>query len=204
MAYIDNLAYSLFAISFAGFLLLYTIGLMYLTYRKGRKNYAEHLSGASLPLGLLGAYLVVMGLWGQFSWPLPGSYNILFYDPFISFGIVMASFAFAARFGGRLDYVGFLGLLFGIMVIIYGIEGYGIGLTSVPVALLAMYFFYGLAGILSYPVSLIVVTLPGMHKNLWKGWHVILVLFFLVLLAASLLAGYTASSAISAHLLSAP
>lgn len=205
MVFTDNLAYSLFAISFAGFLLLYTISSMYLVYRRKGKNFSEYLKSASIPIAILGVYLLIMGFWGQFTWPLPGSYNILFYDPMISFAILLISFSLAVKYGVRLEYVGFLGLLVGIMVIVYGIEGYGLGLTQSPIALFLMYFFYGIAGIFAFPVSLIADRLPGIKKGkIWKGWHIILITFWIILLLASCLSAFTGVLAIPAHLLSAP
>src|ERR1700729_1209085 len=127
MAFVDNLAFSLTAISFAGFLILYMISSMYLVYRKGRKNFYDYLISAAIPLGIIGAYMVVMALWGQSTWPLPGSYNILFYDPLLAFGIVTLSFSLAIKAKVRLEYVGFLALMVGVMVIAYGIEGYNLG-----------------------------------------------------------------------------
>ncbi|MCL5100875.1 MAG: DUF981 domain-containing protein [Candidatus Marsarchaeota archaeon] len=204
MAFIDNLAYSLFALSFAGFLLLYTISSMYLVYRKKKKNFSEYLNSASIPIALLGAYILISGFWGQFAWPLPGSYNILFYDPFISFGIVLLSLAFSIRYNVRLEYTGFLGLMVGVMVLAYGFVGYNIGLTQAPIALLGLYFLYGLAGIFSYPVALIADRLPGLQKNAWIGWNALLVIFWLLLLGASILAGFVGVSAVPQHLLTPP
>ena len=204
MVFIDNLAYSLFTISLSGFLLLYTTISIFLSYRRNEKDFISHLKGASIPLGILGAYILITGLWGQFTWPLPGSYNILFYDPFVSFGIVLLSFSFVIRFEGRIDYAGFFGMMVGILAIIYGVEGYGLGLTQEPIALLGMYFLYGIAGILSYPVSLILHRRPGSKKNFWKGWVVFLGLFLVSLFMASLLAGVIGSAAISSHLFSPP
>jgi putative membrane protein len=204
MVFIDNLAYSLFSVSFAGFLLLYTVTSMYLVYRKRGKNFSEYLRAASVPLALIGTYMVIMGLWGQFTWPLPGSYNILFYDPLVSFGIVLLAFSISVKYKIRLEYSGFLALLVGIMIITYGIVGYNIGLTTAPIALLGLYFLYGLAAIFAYPVSLIADRLPGLKKNVWTGWHIILILFWILLLLASLLSAYTGIAAIGQHLISAP
>lgn len=204
MVFTDDLAYQLFAISFAGFLLLYTSLSVYLAYRKKRGNFTEQLKNASVPLGIMGLYFLVMGLWGQFSWPLPGSYNILFYDPFISFGILLVAFAVAARYNVKLEYVGFLGLMIGAMVIIYGVAGYQIGLTSQPIALLMMYLFYGLAGIFLYPVLLIADRLQGMQKRMRMEWHVILIIFCILLFLASSVSGLVAVLAIPQHLKSAP
>jgi putative membrane protein len=204
MVFVDNIAFSLFAISFAGFILLYAIVDVYLAYRKKKKDFSEYLKGASLPLAVIGVYMLSMGLWGQFVWPLPSSYNILFYDPFIAFGMVLLSYSLAVRLGGGIDYAGFLGMMVGVMTIIYGIEGYGIGLTSEPIALLAMYFFFGIAGIFSFPVSLIMERLPGLEKNVWWGWYAVLIIFFVSLFFASALAGLVGTLAIPQHLLKAP
>jgi putative membrane protein len=192
------------SLSFAGLLLLYTITSMYLTYRNKKHDYVPRLEGAKVPLMLVGAYMVVMSLWGQFTWPLPGSYNILFYDPLLSFGLVLLAFSISIMYKVKLEYSGFFGLLVGVMVIFYGIRGYGLGLTSAPMALLGLYFLYGAAGVFSYPVALIADRLPGLKKNPWVGWHVCLAIFWVFMLVASLVAGYIGISAIGGHLLSAP
>ncbi len=204
MPFIDNLAYSLFSLGFAGLLLLYIVTSMYLAYRKGQKDYSQHLESAGIPLLLVGAYIVIAGFWGQITWPLPGSYNILFYDPFVTFGLLILAFALCIRYGVRLEYAGFFGMLAGIMTLIYGAEGYSIGLTSAPLALLALFACFGIAGVLSYPVALIADRLPGFKKNPWPGWTAILAIFWIFLLAASLIAGYIGASAISTHLITAP
>lgn len=204
MAYIDDLAFLLFTISFAGFILLYTISSMYLLYRRKRHDYVDHLEGASVPMMLVGGYLIVSGFIGQWTWPLPGSYNILFFDPLVMFGLVVLAFALAIRFKVNLEYAGFFGLMVGIVTLIYGYQGYSIGLTLEPLALLLLYVFYGIAGIFAYPVALIADRLPGLQKNAWMGWHLILIIFWLALFAASATAGYIGATAISGHLVSAP
>lgn len=204
MTFIDNLAFSLFAISFAGFLSLYILASICLSYRRKGRDFFEYVRGASIPLGIVGGYLLIMGLLGQLTWPLPGSYNMLFYDPMVAFGMVMLSFAVTAKFGRRLNYAGFLGLLFGVMVIIYGVSGYNIGLTEVPFALLAMYIAYGVAGIFAFPVALLIERLPELKGQLWIGWYLVLAVFFLSLLAASVIAGYIGVLAVPSHLASPP
>lgn len=204
MVFIDNLAFLLFSISFAGFVLLYTVMSVYLEHENGKKDYDRHLEGASLVMLLIGGYLVVSGFVGQSTWPLPGSYNILFFDPLVAFGLVTLAFALAIRFEVSLEYAGFFGLLAGIMALIYGFQGYNLGLTSAPIALLLLYLFYGGAGILSYPASLIADRLPDHLKNPRVLWSIVLALFCLALFAASVTAAYIGSQAIAGHLLSAP
>jgi putative membrane protein len=204
MVFIDNLAYGLFSISMASFLLLYTVISMYLVYRRGKRNYSDYLESATVPLLLIGIYMIVQALWGQFTWPLPGSYNTLFYDPMVAFGLLLVSFFLAVRFKVRLEYVGFMGLLVGLMVIIYGVQAYNIGLTSAPLAMLVMFIFYGLSGIIAYPVSLIADRLPGHKRKVWAGWYVLLALFCVFVLLAALLSAGAGVQAVSQHLISPP
>lgn len=168
------------------------------------RNYSDYLKSASIPLLLIGIYLVVQALWGQFTWPLPGSYNVLFYDPMLSFGLLLIGFFAAVRYKVRLEYVGFFGLMVGILVIAYGQQGYMIGLTKSPVAMLAMYILFGLSGIVSYPVALIADRFPGHRKKVWVGWYVFLALFCILILLAGLLSAGAGFQAVSAHLITAP
>lgn len=204
MVFIDDLAFQLFAISFAGLLLVYTVLSIYLGCRKKGTYTPDRLKSAILPIAVLGSYMLISGLWGQFAWPLPGAYNILFYDVLLSFGIMLISFALAVKYDARLEYVGLLGFFLGIMVIFYGISGYNLGLTKSPLALLGMYSLYGLAGIFSFPVLLIADRLPGPKKKIRRSWYLIFIIFCILLLLASLLAGYIGIAAIPAHLASPP
>ncbi len=202
MTFIDNVACALFVIGFSGLLLLYSTVSVYRAARRGKKNPRECLKAACVPLAVLGTFMLVTGLWGQFSWPLPGSYNILFYDPLVLFGVLLVSFCLTVRADLKLEYVGFLGLMLGAMAILYGVAGYNAGLTEAPLALLGMYALYGSAGILSYPVALAVDRFPALQRSRWAALAV--ALFWLALLGASLLAVYIGYVAVPSHLLSPP
>jgi putative membrane protein len=204
MVFVDNLAYALFLLSFSGFLILYVVTSIYLSYRKKERDFSAILSAAKVPIAVVGAYMVILGMVSQFTWPLPGSYNILFFDPLVSFGLIMVAFALSIHYKIKFDNIGFFGLMIGIMTIIYGIQGYNIGLTSEPFALLILYFLYGITGVFSYPVSIIMERLPGIKKDPWIGWTVCIVIFWLALLASSLISGYIGYMAIPVHLASAP
>jgi len=204
MVFVDNLAYSLLAVSFAGFLSLYTLSSTYRVYKKKPENASACLKGAVVPLAIISVYLIITGLWGQLAWPLPGSYNMLFYDPMLSLGIVLLSFSIAVKYDLKLEYSGFLGLMVGEVAIVYGVEGYGIGLTSQPLALLLMYMLYGLAGVLSYPVSLMFDRMAASHGRIGSGWKNVFILFCIILLLACMLSALVGVVAVPQHLVSPP
>ena len=204
MVFIDNLAYSLFALTFAGLLILYLVVTEWFVFMRKDKNYSNYtarLEGAKVPLLVLGIYMIIMAMWGQFTWPLPGSYNILYYDPLVSFGMIVLALGLAVHYRVKFEYVGFFGLLIGIMTIIYGWLGYSIGISKEPVVLLAMFALFGISGIFSYPVALIMEKLPGLEKKPWIGWTICLAIFCLAILGASILSGVIGMSAIGGHLI---
>lgn len=203
MAFVDLLTSQLFVLGFIGLVILYLVVETFLNFRSGKKH-AHLLESGAIPLGLLGAYALVTGLYGQFTWPLPGSYNILFYDVYTLSGLLMVCGAWAMRRNARLGSIGFLAMLLGGMVLIYGFAGYSQNLTLEPLALLALYVCYGLAGILGFPVTVMLDRAKDGVKNKSKLWVVLVVLFGLLLLVGSITSLAIASAAVPAHLLSPP
>lgn len=199
MAVINGLAYSLFSITFVGLLLLYFVVRTYLT-AKSRQKISEQLNGVAMPLGIAGIFIAITGVWNMLTWPLSGSYNILFYDPYVALGLLLVAFAYAIKHKIKLEYIGFWSLLAGIMTIVYGINGYGLGMTSSPIALLGLYSFFGIAAILACPMAYLADRLPGMNSRLSSGWKLIVVLFALALIGAIIVAGLLSVTAIAGHL----
>jgi len=204
MVFIDDLAFELFTIAFAGFLILYMTVKMYSAYKKGEKNLNDYLRSAIVPITILGIFMFIMGLYGEFTWPLPGSYNILFFDPYTLFGIVILSASVSIILHHELKYAGFLALMAGVVVIDYGYQGYILGLTQAPLALLGLFVSAGLAGILAFPVTLMLDTSNPKRKTVLPLCFIIFALFGIFLLLTSVAAGAIGFAAIPAHLLSAP
>jgi putative membrane protein len=204
MAFIDNVIFFLFAISLSGYLLFYTILSIFFIYKKNNKNLIEYLKGASIPIGVLGACITLFGIINQVTWALPGSYNILFFDPFTLFGILLLSFSIVTQYKAKFEYIGIIGLIAGFIAIIYGISGYMIGLTQSPIDLLLMYLFYGIAGIFSYPMALILDRMLNMKKDITVKWKLIIAIFIISIFIASSLAFGTGMLAVYAHLLNPP
>lgn len=200
---IDNLGIEILSLSTVAMLVLYVTAEMYLRYRRGLKNVYETEVPGTMPLFILGLYITLSGFWGQLTWPLPGSYNILFYDPYTVLGIIILSGAISVFRKTRVQYVGFLSLLAGFMTIFYGYEAYILHMTNSPFNTMLMYVFFGITAIFAYPVSLLVDHVD--HESMDnKIWMVFLVIFWIMLLVSALMAGYVGFTAIGSHLLKAP
>lgn len=203
MTFVDILTSQLFVLGFIGLILFYITVESYFSY-KSRKPHKDTMMAGSIPLALLGAYAFLTGLYGQLTWPLPGSYNILFYDVYTLIGLLMIGGAWAVRSKVRLQYIGVLSLLLGAMVAFYGVAGYLQKLTSEPIGLLLLYLGFGAAGVLGLPITIMLDRAQEGIKNKWIGWKVVVVFFALALLGGSLVTLYIAGSAVPAHLLSPP
>jgi putative membrane protein len=204
MAFIDDLAMELFTLALVGIVSVYMTASVYLEYRKnGAKNIEEILKPGVFPLGVLGVVILIMGFYGEMTWPLPGSYNILFYDPYMFIGMILVMMAIAIGYRQKLQYVGILAFFAGIIAIYYGANAYIDKMTSSPIAMLGLYIAFGLTGVFTFPTTLIYDMLPGRDK-VSKGWTVILVLFWLGLIISAVLAAITAIEAVPQHLLSPP
>ncbi len=202
--FVDELAFYLFMLGFAGLLLAYVILNIYSLYRRKKGNLNFELKSVSVPLAGLGIYMTIVGLIGQLTWFLPGPYNILFLDPLVAFGLLLIIFAVSVRFRLKLQYAGILALLTGFMTVYYGFSGYQLNLTAAPLEMFAMFSLFGLAGVLAYPVSVMVDRFNEHEKNTWLGWHLILLVFLILIVFASLAALYAGAVALPAHLASPP
>jgi len=156
MSFIDPLAFVevvLFIVSVVGtWVTLESLGAI----RRDRPDELRAiLQGAAIPFLSVGMVALILSLWGEMTWPLPGSYNILFWDVFLLFGIVLISFGVAFYRGTRVQYSGLMALAAGIIVIFYGVTAYQQGLTREPLETLLLYLGFGAVAILSLPASLV-------------------------------------------------
>ncbi len=121
------------------------------------------LRGLSAPLALLGGALFAISLWGEMTWPFLasdglGGYNIFFFDPLVMIAIVLVSYAIAAQFSLKLQYVGLIALICGAVTIVYGYTGYTAtpAFTKDPFDTLLLYLSFGVTGISAFPASVLV------------------------------------------------
>ncbi|MEM0156952.1 MAG: DUF981 family protein [Thermoplasmataceae archaeon] len=203
MAFIDDLAMELFIMSLVGVVSIYLTGSVYLAYRRGVKDIEGVLKPGVYPLGILGGIITIMGIYGEMVWPLPGSYNILFYDPYLIIGLILIIMAISIGMKQKLQFTGILALFSGIIAIYYGANAYMDKMTSSPIAMLGLYIAFGLTGVFTYPTTLIYDMLPGKEK-VSKLWTVVLVIFWIGLVVSAVLAAVTAIEAVPQHLLSPP
>lgn len=202
-SFIDDLAMELFTLSLVGVISVYMTSKVYLAYRKGEKDIEGVLKSGAFPLGILGGVIVIMGLYGEMTWPLPGSYNILYYDPYLIFGLVLLMIVGSILLKVQLQYAGIIALFSGAIAIYYGASAYMQGMSSAPIAMLGLYVAFGVTGMFTYPTTLIYDMLPGKEKAS-GGWTVILVVFWIGLIVSAILATITAVAAVPQHLLNAP
>ena len=206
--FIDNLGLELITLIFASGITVYLTGNVYLEYRKnGTKNIESALRQGALPLGLVGAVVTILGLWGEMTWPFPGGeakFNILFGDPYLIFGIILLSMALAIHFRQKLSIVGFFALLGGLMAIYYGALLYSQGLTQSPLGALAMYLAFGIAGVFTFPATLAYDNMEGKDAKGPGIYAIFLILFWLAFIAAAIFSAIIGVPAVQGHLLSTP
>ncbi len=193
---VNLLGAQLFALAFAGFIIFYIALERYLLFRKG-KRFDDHAAASAVPLAAIGIYMFVSGMFGQAVGPLPGTYNILFYDIYPLVGLLFVSIAIVVWKGLQLRYIGFWAFLTGIMSIAYGINGYIMGMTSSPLALIGIYLPFGAAGILGWPLA---VMMDRSGKRAGALAVLVFILFCIAILIGSFVTIYIGFSAIPAHL----
>lgn len=204
MVFVDDLGFELFTLPLISATLIYTILRAYYGCKKDLASIRNYLQDGVVPIGALGALVLVMSLFNEFIWTLPGSYNILFYDVYTLLGLLLLIFAISIKMGYKLQITGFLGLLNGLITIFYGVVGYNLHMTLEPPVLLALYVLYGLTGIASYPLTLTLDNVMTTGVKDPKIWVWAIYLFVVLALLAGIVGGFLAVKTIPAHLAHAP
>jgi putative membrane protein len=130
-------------------------------------------------------------------------HNILFYDPYLIIGLILIIMAVSIAMKQKLQFTGILAPSSGLIAIYYGANAYMDKMASSPITMLGLYISSGLTGVFTFPTTLIYDMLPGKAK-VSKLWTVVLVIFWIGLAVAAVLAALTAIEAVPQHLLSAP
>jgi len=179
---------------------LYIVGIMffgfgvYAIYRfVMNRNIEEINRGFSYFLLGTGAYTFLYGVLYSIIVPLPFTvaYGELFGDPMVFLGLVSIITGVILLNKSSLTFTGVFSFFAGIFAIIYGVDGYKLGMTSEPIALLLMYLGAGIGGILVTPITV---------TNNRKAVMVAAILAAIAFFGVAVLTLYIGTTAIGGHL----
>jgi len=157
MTFTDTLGFQLFTLAMVAGVLFYSGLIGYITYRRyGPGRTYEHLRGTAVPLGMLGVVVTSVGMWGEITWPLPGSYNILFFDPYVLLGVVLLGFSLSVVTRFKTQYIGLMAAMTGALSIYYGYSAYILNMTKEPMTMLFLYVALGGTAILTFPITVFI------------------------------------------------
>ncbi|MEM3829794.1 MAG: DUF981 family protein [Conexivisphaerales archaeon] len=204
--FVDDLALMLFLLSILVALIAYTTMQAFIRYRKGKSISAvkSSLNDTVIPGAIIGILMVAFSLFGEFVWPLPGAYNILFFDLYLLAGIVILSYSFAVFSNRSVQISGFIAMLSGLITILYGLSGYSIGLTKEPSILLLLYLVYGITGIIGYPVTFYLDSMRENNRKISTVVKFVFALFWVLLVVSGVLSAAVGVESVPAHLQSPP
>ncbi len=218
MTFLDDLTLVLDLLILVTATVFYTAVLVWFEVRRKdlvRAN--SHLREGALLLGLLGFFLGVISVWGETDWPLPGQFNLFFFDATLMLSIILIAFALAVWYRFPTHFVGMLSVIAGLGVLFYGVRAYNLGLTLDPRDTLYLYLGFGAAAIGAYPATLYIDwfvvgpttpgadPLPSTPTPQWPWlWRILLSGFLLlIVLAGAAAVGYGIAAAWG-HLASPP
>lgn len=138
--------------------------------------------------GIVGLLGTILGLHMTLTWPLPGSYNIIFGESTTLFGVVFLGAALALAFEWNLYPVTLYAFFAGLYAVVAGWQIIVQGLTRHPVPSGLGFILAGLGGIVS-PLAL-----------RWKDNKVFKIVAVVVLVVTILLWAYTWYGALAGHM----
>jgi putative membrane protein len=156
MAFIDFLAFQEATLIFAAVLVGYVGVIAYFAMRHNdAAGVKSALRGGAVPIGSLGVIATALGVWAEEAWPLPGSYNVLFTDVYLLFGLTLVVLGVSMAANLKLQYAGLFALITGGVTISYGWNGYILHMTKDPLETFLLYGAFGLVGLLAFPATII-------------------------------------------------
>lgn len=141
--------------------------------------------------GIVGVVGLILGLHMVFTWPLPGSYNIIFGEVTVLLGSVFLAAGVALGAGWSLQPVTIYAFFAGLYAVIGGARMISLGLTREPLLSGLGFILAGLAGLLSAPAFRLLQANVTLRR-----------LAALALLAIAILWGITFVNALWGHLAS--
>jgi|GEM_PF-1136565 uncharacterized membrane protein len=162
MGFIDFLAFQegllLIATAIVGFV---GMSVWFAMRRNDAAGVNSALKSAAIPIGAIGVIATVLGVWAEETWPFPAiagtnlaSYNILFTDVYLLFGMTLVVLAITMAFHLKLAYAGLFAFVAGAITMGYGWNGYILSMTKDPLETFLMYLAFGGVGIFAFPATL--------------------------------------------------
>lgn len=175
--FIDPLTVMLLSLGMSALLL----ALYYFRVGSGKKD----ISSLVVPAFILGLFNAVSGFLMSFTWPLPGSYNMLFGDPLLVLGLLMIAGSYMISKGMDVKALSLLGFLLGIYLLVgmIGITQFHMETGNDWLTATGLYAFSMLAAIFS-PI----LYLKPKGSNRYAYYFEVFLLVVVMLLA--LLIGY--------------
>jgi len=161
MAFIDFLAFQegllLIAAAIVGFVGLSVWWAMRNNDAAGVKS---ALKSGAVPIGAVGVVATTLAVWAETTWPFPAipgtdlaSYNILFTDVYLLFGMTLVILAVTMAFNLKLAYAGVFAFVAGSITAGYGWNGYILHMTKDPLETFLMYLAFAGVGIFALPAT---------------------------------------------------
>lgn len=158
---IDNLAFVEVLLLLGGSILTWLGITGWWAMRTGNvKGLRSQLKSAAVPIGIVGATMFILSLWGEMVWPYGTGmqgYNIFFGDVMVLFGMMMLAFAFTAYYELTFQYLAVFAFVIGGVTAFYGWTGYYAtpAYTKDPFTTFLMYEGFAAAGIFALPAGII-------------------------------------------------
>lgn len=220
MAFIDDLTLILDLMILLTAVVFYTgFFVWYHSRRNDGARAWSHLREGAFVMTLIGGIIGLIALWGEFNWPLPGAYDLYFFDPLMLLALLTVGFGLTTIFRMPTHFVGMMGIVIGCGVIYYGARAdyYLRTVTLDPFETLLMYLAFGGLAIMAYPATLYVDWFVTGRQNPAlqpissassptspRLWAVLLGIFLVLVILAGISAAAYGLSAAWGHLESPP
>ena len=161
MAFIDFLALQegllLIATALVGFV---GLSVWWAMRQNDAAGVTSALKSGAVPIGALGVVSTTLAVWAETTWPFPAipgtnlaSYNILFTDVYLLFGMTLVVLAVTMAFKLKLVYAGLFAFVSGCITAGYGWNGYILSMTKDPLETFLMYLAFAGVGIFALPAT---------------------------------------------------
>ena len=173
--FIDPLTVMLLSLGMSALLL----ALYYFKVGSGKKD----ISSLVVPAFILGLFNAVSGFLMSFTWPLPGSYNMLFGDPLLVLGLLMIAGSYMISKGMDVKVLSLLGFLLGIYLIVgmIGITQFNLESGNDWLTATGLYGFSMLAAIFS-PILYLKPKGSGKYAYYFEVFLLVVVMLFALLI----------------------